>query len=578
MRGIAKILTVGLCFAAAVQAELGTLVDDSYIALPANQNVTFYAGQNYTLTEEVYVDSGCTLVIQPDVWVSGVAALTPSSPTSVLVVARGGYLHAVGTVDSPIVFTASTDKRSDPYDLGPGMKGLWGGVIVMGSAQINNPFPSGHAYEGMHNIEGLSTGDPRNYYGCTAWNAANQAQCNAVMKYVSIRHGGYIAGSNDEINGLTFGGCGENTTAEYVEVFANSDDGFEMFGGANKLRYCVAAFVGDDGVDYDEGFTGLGQFLFVIGDPIESDKGGEHDGGDNASYLNRPKSNPKFMNCTYIGGGHNSVKSYYGLFFEDSAGGHYRNSIFAGYTTAGVRSSGPGTKTPRPWGPSANGYRSLRGCTFWDIGANDRASIAYSASDTMYLLADSNRNFIKNPHFISLSREMQKPFLDPRLCDTSSTLTDTCFSTLGAWFYPSQFRGAFGRAAFIDNLWIDGWTALSEKDIAVRRLYTRPHSEWTRGTVTMFTFRTNDLFRTTNDSAWYSIDRGATWVDTTSLLSSLVHNYSDCGYRVGMSNYFWTNIFPENPKDNTIWFRFKREGTVLGTPDTLLDTVKIIVH
>ena len=37
--------------------------------------------------------------------------------------------------------------------------------------------------------------------------------------------------AGNEINGLTLGGVGNGTAIEYVDVYANKDDGIEFFGG-----------------------------------------------------------------------------------------------------------------------------------------------------------------------------------------------------------------------------------------------------------------------------------------------------------------------------------------------------------
>ena len=76
--------------------------------------------------------------------------------------------------------------------------------------------------------------------------------------------GGDVLGADNEINGLTLGSVGRGTTIQYVEVYANLDDGIEVFGGTVNMRYIAVAFCGDDGLDTDYGWTGFVQYLFVI--------------------------------------------------------------------------------------------------------------------------------------------------------------------------------------------------------------------------------------------------------------------------------------------------------------------------
>ena len=124
----------------------------------------------------------------------------------------------------------------------------------------------------MDNIEGIDINEPRGAFG-----GSDEADSSGVLRYVSIRHGGTLIGADNEINGLTLGAVGSGTTVEFVEVFANLDDGIEFFGGTVNTRYLVVAYCGDDSFDYDQGFRGKGQYWFTIQD-ADSGDGGEHDG------------------------------------------------------------------------------------------------------------------------------------------------------------------------------------------------------------------------------------------------------------------------------------------------------------
>jgi len=65
---------------------------------------------------------------------------------------------------------------------------------------------------------------------------------------------------------MTFGGVGNGTTLEHLEVAFNKDDGFEFFGGAVNGRWLSALFVNDDAFDTDKGYQGKLQFLFAMVD------------------------------------------------------------------------------------------------------------------------------------------------------------------------------------------------------------------------------------------------------------------------------------------------------------------------
>jgi hypothetical protein len=90
---------------------------------------------------------------------------------------------------------------------------------------------------------------------------------------------------------------------EYIEVFANKDDGFEWFGGTVNARYLVAAFGNDDGFDMDQGFRGNLQFLFSIQTDITTDSGDKVIEWDGATtpLTASPKGKSTVSNLTAIG-------------------------------------------------------------------------------------------------------------------------------------------------------------------------------------------------------------------------------------------------------------------------------------
>jgi hypothetical protein len=91
---------------------------------------------------------------------------------------------------------------------------------------------------------------------------------SSTLLYVRVWQGGAVVGSDNEINGMTsFGGGGSGTVVDHCEVAYNADDAFEFLGGTVNVKYLSALFMGDDGLDVDCGYTGKGQFLFVMEGP-----------------------------------------------------------------------------------------------------------------------------------------------------------------------------------------------------------------------------------------------------------------------------------------------------------------------
>ncbi|MFY0599173.1 MAG: hypothetical protein JXR03_05845 [Cyclobacteriaceae bacterium] len=222
----------------------------------------------YILKTRVTVLDGATLTIDAGTIIKGDASLTGAN-AAVLMIAKGGKLMAVGTAAEPIIMT-STDDDIQPGDLvgttlDQDKKAKWGGLVVLGkapvSAKTENP-----------QIEGVDASDTNGLYGGDA------ADDNSGMiKYVSIRHGGAEITEGSEINGLTLGGVGSSTVIDYIEVYGNSDDGVEFFGGTVDVSNLLVYAVGDDAIDIDQSYAGTVTNFLVYVD-TNSDEGLEIDG------------------------------------------------------------------------------------------------------------------------------------------------------------------------------------------------------------------------------------------------------------------------------------------------------------
>jgi hypothetical protein len=259
----------------------------------------------YILDGFVFVTNDATLTIEAGTMIQAKSGQRENA--SALVVKRDGTIMAEGTADMPIVFTALDDTyKGESYD--QTIPGLWGGLIVLGNAPTNNSTDK--------RIEGI----PEEY---NAYYGGNDAADNSgILKYISIRHGGTNIGAGNEINGLSMGGVGNGTTIEYIEVIANKDDGFEWFGGTADTKHLLASYCGDDSYDYDEGFSGKGQFWATIQSEDVGGRLGEHDGGTGDDEAAEPYAKPEIYNATYVGNGNDLIT------FRDNAGGTYANSLF----------------------------------------------------------------------------------------------------------------------------------------------------------------------------------------------------------------------------------------------------------
>ena len=241
------------------------------------EDVTWYTDTIYEMAGKVVVDSGAVLTIQPGTLIK--ARDGQGSLSTALIIARGARIEALGTADSPIVFTSiyDTGDNLDESDMG-----LWGGIVVLGYAPISaDAVPA--------QIEGIPVNETFGAYGGT-----DIHNNSGVLKYVSIRHAGTLLGDGNELNGLTLGGVGSGTVIDHIEVVGNLDDGIEFFGGTVNASNLLVWAQGDDAFDVDQGWEGtVTNYVAIEG--VDSDHALELDGGEG-------NTNPGFIleNGTFI--------------------------------------------------------------------------------------------------------------------------------------------------------------------------------------------------------------------------------------------------------------------------------------
>ncbi|WP_353777010.1 hypothetical protein [Winogradskyella sp. 3972H.M.0a.05] len=235
--------------------------EDNIVAVTGaiSTNTTWTNDNIYQLNQKVVVESGVTLTINPGTIIKGSPGT--GSLASALIVARGGQINAVGTPESPIIFTSTSDNiqvgETSGTNLSSGDRGLWGGVLLLGNAPCSF---SGDVTELQ--IEGIPADDTFGLYGGT-----DETDSSGTMRYVSIRHGGALIGEGNEINGLTLGGVGSGTVLDNIEVVANVDDGIEFFGGTVNATNLLVWAQGDDGLDIDQAYSGtIDNAVVVLGD------------------------------------------------------------------------------------------------------------------------------------------------------------------------------------------------------------------------------------------------------------------------------------------------------------------------
>ena len=414
---------------------------------------TWTADNTYRLSGYVFVTDGATLTIDPGTVVVG--EVSSGSGAAALVITRDSKIMAVGTAENPIIFTSELDDLQGT--LSESRKALWGGVVILGNAQINSRSDNEVVAKPIQDqIEGFSVSEDQ--IPLITFGGTDDLDNSGTMRYVSIRHGGAVIGTANEINGLTLGGVGSGTSISHIEVYANKDDGFEFFGGAVNATHLVSAFVGDDSFDFDQGFRGNLQFLFTIqdgGSDIANDDPGdkaiEWDGATTPK-TETPISEVTVANLTAIGRGDDG-SSNSPINPRDNATVKLYNSIFTEYAGSIEIESDIGDVMP-----------DIKGNIFWShiTDNNTAASFGTSGSDgdldaTAYFTEASNNNSIEDPGLLGISRTKGSFALDPRLASDSAALTGA-ETISGTGLTQVDYKGAFNTY----DLWIDGWTKLSE--------------------------------------------------------------------------------------------------------------------
>jgi hypothetical protein len=318
---------------------------------------------------------------------------------------------------------------------------------MLGSAPIN--------LGDENRVEGIEATDDRGLYG-----GDDKSSSCGSLKYTRIEFAGYELSVDNELNGLTLGGCGEGTKISYVQVHYSSDDGIEIFGGNPTLDHIVLTGNSDDGLDSDLGNTGTVQFLVIQQDPKEADSAFEWNnqtGGDDDAT---PRSKPTVYNATLIGSGKSSGPQN-GMTLRGGTGGIIKNAIVMGFPIGGLDvrdvSTVHGTESDPP-------VLTVENSLFFKNGPDGKT--AFEAEPTDGSSLDDDMGFVEKDYFGDASK-MNVFDKDPKLGDAFS-LTKPNYvpakdspAASGAATPPSGFdtkatyMGAFEPGG---EDWTKGWT------------------------------------------------------------------------------------------------------------------------
>jgi len=232
------------------------------------------------LQNKIYVTNNSILTILPGTIIRG-----DYSTQGTLIITKGSKIIAEGTSTNPIVFTSNED-------IGNRAEGDWGGLVLLGQAVNNQP-------GGLANIEGIAPTSNTEYGGL------NDQDNSGILKYVRVEFAGIPLEPNKEINGVTFGSVGSQTTVDYVQVSFSGDDSFEWFGGTVNCKHLIAYKGIDDDFDTDFGYRGKVQFGLAIRDYSRYDAVGASNAfesdNDATGSSNTPQTAAVFSNITIVG-------------------------------------------------------------------------------------------------------------------------------------------------------------------------------------------------------------------------------------------------------------------------------------
>ena len=214
-----------------------------------DKNTTLVKKNTYLLNGVVYVTNNATLTIEPGTVIRG-----DFTSCGTLVITKGSKIQANGLETDPIIFTSNRSA-------GERKPGDWGGIIILGNAEINR----------VGGVSAIDWGLDNKY---AMYGGSDDNDNSGAFKYVRIEYPGNKLSKDQELNGLTLAGVGKSTVLENVQISYSNDDSFELFGGSIALKNVISYRCTDDDYDFNYGYNGRVQFAIAYRHPLIGDFSG----------------------------------------------------------------------------------------------------------------------------------------------------------------------------------------------------------------------------------------------------------------------------------------------------------------
>lgn len=463
--------------AAIAAVGISAFAADVNVTSSIGTSTTWVSTNVYHLQDVIYVTNGATLTIEAGTKVIGYSNTELNqSDSSALVIARGSKIEAVGTEQNPIVFTSQHDTGSwRPANQ------EWGNLTILGDAYIADNGGNGvQPQDSSDQMEGLSSAPG----GISQYGGTNDDDNSGTLKYVSLRFGGSVIGTANELNGLSLGGVGGGTTIEHIDIMNNVDDGIEIWGGKVNIRYASIWNIGDDSFDLDEGYRGNVQFVCIVqgysstsgtSGSGSGDNAFEMDGGENPDN-SQPYANPQIVNFTIIG---DTNASDYGMSYRDNFRGKFANGVIC-YTGKDVFTFEKDFQTEMQAAFSTSiatlpaetvSYEAANDVSFYDSSrsgnwssiedvviykSGSTATLASYASDYEVvtdapIAAEPTRAPVGGPEGYKIVTS-----LNP--CAANAATSTDYIVPANGFFVQTDYKGAFAP----DHNWLANWTAAAE--------------------------------------------------------------------------------------------------------------------